>query len=398
MKKEITKHRTVAQDAAKGMMIIAVIFFHCYLVTFESVADALGQFSLLSALFPFLLSSFFFYSGYNYSPNERTYKENIIRRAKQLLIPMGIALVVSTLLISAMELIFHYDDAPATFEKIINSVLYSLMSEPLAFMSGFAATHPVIFEIVMALGLLWFLYALFICSLVFYWLVKYTNKSLLVLILIDLGLLTTSFCLGQFVGVYLPYTVQCYPVIIAVMLTAAYLRKYHFLNRRITSKKASALTCINMLIAEGIIVGTCLICYYAFGATTTGSLPGGKFDDVLKGFDAFITFAFSILGTYFLHTICRTIKHIPVVGMCLQWVGNHSAIFYLFHPIFLNLAEIVIFQKKIVWGHGQAYFYVMIVVAALVLLCLLIDSIFKKKHKDVDVAAIISKNEAPEDI
>ena len=92
-------HRTVAQDAAKGLMIIAVIFFHCYLVTFEVPGDALNQFSLLNAFFPFLLSSFFFYAGYNYTPKDRTYKENVLRRAKQLLIPLVIAFIVSTILL-----------------------------------------------------------------------------------------------------------------------------------------------------------------------------------------------------------------------------------------------------------------------------------------------------------
>ena len=91
----MNQHRTVAQDAAKGLMIIAVIFFHCLLVTYEVPTDVLNTFTVLKALFPFLLSSFFFYSGYNYTPNERTYKENILRRVKQLLIPSAIAFVIA---------------------------------------------------------------------------------------------------------------------------------------------------------------------------------------------------------------------------------------------------------------------------------------------------------------
>lgn len=392
------KHRTTAQDAAKGLMIISVIFFHCYLLTFAVHTDALGNFSVLTAMFPFLLSSFFFYAGYNYKESDRTFKQNITRRAKQLLIPLVIVFVISTIAIGGMELIFHHDDISGTFTAIGNSILYSLMSEPLAISSGFASSHPVVFELILALGLLWFLYALFICSIFFYLLVKYTNRSVPTLISIVTGLLIIAFCLGQFVGVYLPYTVQCYPVILAIMLTAAHLRQYHFLNRRVTSKKDSILKGINMLVAEAIIVGTCVVCYYQFGATTTGSLPGGKFDDQLKGFDAFISFAFGILGTYFLHTLCRLIKYIPVVGKSLQWIGNHSAIFYMFHPIFLELAEITIFQKKIIWGQGQAYFYVGVVVICLVLLCLLIDLLFKKKHHQEKITEVVQNNEAPEDI
>ena len=271
------------------------------------------------------------------------------------------------------------------------------MSEPMALMIHFPQSGGLTFELLLALGLLWFLYALFICSIFFYLLVDHTNKHLSTLVSVVVGLLLIAFCLGQFVGVYLPYTVQCYPVILAIMLTASYLRQSHFLNRRVVSKKDSIMKGINMLVAEGIIIAICLVCYYQFGATITGSLPGGKFDAKLKGFDAFVAYAFGILGTYFLHTLCRLIKHIPVVGACLQWVGNHSAIFYLFHPVFLNLAAIVIFQKKVPWGRAQAFFYVAVVVLLLTGVCLLMDLIFKKRHPEVNIEEEIHKLEAPEE-
>lgn len=393
----MNQNRTIAQDAAKGMMVIAVIFFHCYLVTFSSPAEALSQFSVLSAIFPFLLSSFFFYAGYNYNPGERTFKQNVIRRAKQLLIPMVMAFAISTILISSMELAFNHSDVNGSLLAIGNTIAYNLMSDPLSLMIGFPQYGGTVYELVIALGLLWFLYALFICSVFFYLLVDHTNKSVKTLISVVVGLLLISFILGQFVGVYLPYTVQCYPVIIAIMLTASYLRKSHFLNRRAKSKKDYIYRGINVLIAEGIIISTSFICYRHFGALTTGSIPGGKFDDVLRGFDAFIAYAFGILGTYFLHTLCRLIKFIPVLGKSLQWIGNHSAIFYLFHPIYLDLAAIVIFQKQIIWGHTQAYFYVGVVVLLLTITCLTIDFVVKKV-KNKHVVEEVRLQEAPEDI
>ena len=391
------KKRTRAQDAAKGIMIIAVVFFHCLMVSLENPVDAVFSFNILKAAFPFLLSSFFFYTGYNYVPNEKSFKENILRRAKQLLIPLAFCFVVSTVTISSMELIFDHHDVGATFTSIGNTVLYGLMSEPLAQMIKFPQSGGVLFSLVLALGLLWFLYCLFICSVFFFLLVKHTNKKLSTLISVDIALLVLAFCLGQFVGNYLPYTVQCYPVVLAIMLTASYLRQSHFLNRRILCKKDSLFHALNMLIAEGIIIGVCVVCHYQFGALTTGSLPGGLLDPVLKGFDVIIAFLFSILGTYFLHTLCRLIKHIPVVGKSLQWVGNHSAIFYLFHPIFLTLTMIVVFQKKIVWGVWQSLFYLAVVMAFLVGVCLLIDLIVKKKHIAQPIKEEVENNKDPED-
>ena len=391
--------RTLAQDSAKGLMIISVIFFHCYLVTFVNHSEALVNFNILIALFPFLLSAFFFYAGYNYTEKNRTFKENITRRAKQLLIPMVFAMVISTLLISPMELIFNHNDIAGTFKAISNAVLYGLMSEPLALMIGFPKSGGVIFELMLAFGLLWFLYALFICSIFFFLLVKFTNKKLSTLISVVSSLLILAFVIGQFVGTYLPFTVQCYPVILAIMLTAAYLKQSNFLNKEITSKKDIVFISINALIAEGLVVGLCLLCHYLFGAMTTGSLPGGQFDGQLKGFDAFISFAFGIFGTYFLHTACRLINHIPVVGKCLQWVGNHSAIFYLFHPVFLDLTRIVFFQKQIMWGQAQAFFLVGIVILMLTLVCLLMDFIIKKiREKKQPVEDEEKKEQKPESV
>ena len=374
--------RTGAQDSAKGFMIMAVVFFHCYIMTFERPTDALADFNVLFAIFPYILASFFFYAGYNYKANQRTVGQNITRRAKQLLIPMVAAFIISAITISTMELIYDHHDIGATFLAIGNSVLHGLMSDPLAVMINFPQNGGEIYPLYLALGLLWFLYALTICSVFFYLLVKFTNKRLENLVSVVIGLLVLAFCIGQFVGVYLPYTVQCYPVILAIMLTAAYLRKSHFLNRRLRRPRDYVFHGINMIVAEGIIVGTCFICHYQLGAMLTGSLPGGMFDPVLKGFDAIIGYVFAILGTYFIHTLCRLIKLVPVVSVVLEWFGNHSAIFYLFHPIFIDLVAIVIFRKQRMWGIGQAFFYVAVVVLLLSGLCLLIDLIVKKKKLD----------------
>ena len=391
------KKRTRAQDAAKGLMIIAVVFFHSYLLTFDNPPDALGSFNILGAFFPFLLSSFFFYTGYNYVPNGKSFKENLAKRAKQLLLPIVFCYIITIVSISIMELIYNHNDIGGTFQAIGNTILYSLMSEPLAWMIGFPQSGGTVFGIVLGLGLLWFLYCLFICSIFFYLLVNFTNKRPANLISVVIVLLVMAFCLGEFVGIYLPYAVQCYPVVLAIMLTAAYLRQSHFLNRRILSKKDSWHHAINMIVAEGLIVGISLACHYHFGALLTGSIPGGMFDPSLKGFDAFIVFVFSIVGTYFLHTLCRLIKHIPVVGIVLQWIGNHSAIFYLFHPIPLILASIIFFQKKIVWGHAQAFFFVAFAVIFLSGVCLLMDLIIKKKQIKRPIAEEIENNKDPED-
>ena len=56
------KTRTVAQDAAKGIMIIVVVLFHSWMMTFPVHGDTLATFNIGMAIAPFLLSSFFFYA------------------------------------------------------------------------------------------------------------------------------------------------------------------------------------------------------------------------------------------------------------------------------------------------------------------------------------------------
>ena len=104
------KKRTVSQDAAKGLMIISVVFFHCYLVCLPDPSAGLTIFNLLSCFFPFLLSSFFFYTGYNYVPNGKSFKENLAKRAKQLLLPIVFCYIITIVSISIMELIFKVNN------------------------------------------------------------------------------------------------------------------------------------------------------------------------------------------------------------------------------------------------------------------------------------------------
>lgn len=372
--------RSLAQDAAKGIMMIAVVFFHSFMLTFENYVDAVTEFNFFMALMPFLIGSFFFYTGYNYVPNNRSYGQNIARRAKQLLLPMVFAFVISSVLIGVMELAFHHNDPIGTFQALGNSLLYGVMSEPMARLTGFPS-GPNTFELILALGLLWFLYTLFICSVFFFLLVKHTNKSLPTLISVVAGLLILAFVIGQFIGPMLPYSVQCYPVVLALMLVGAYLRQSNFLDKEIKGKKAVAIVAINALIGEAIIIGVCLFCHYRFGTTIVGALAAGQFDAGIKGFDAFVSFGFGVIGTYVIHYLCRLLIKIPGVGVGLRYIGRHSAIFYLFHPVALELLEIAIFQKRIIWGRAQSLFYVVTAVILLVGVCLLIDWIGKKRKE-----------------
>ena len=382
----MNEKKTSAQTIVKGLLITSVIYFHAMMfVALPHTESVLAQFNVLLTLFPFLMMVFFFYAGYNYVPEKRSPWQNIKRRSLQLLIPLVVSAVVSTLLIIAIRI-----PTGESWEAIGNGILYFLMSDPLAMMIGFPADGVLSFDIKLSLGILWFLYALYIVSIFFYLIVDYAIKKPHRVISIIFALLVVGFCLGHFGGYYLPYTVQCYPVVLAMMLLAAYLKQSNFLERKIESKKDLVFTIINALVAEGIVAGIGLFGYFQYGSTMIGALPGGMFDPNIRGFDAFVSFAVGFLGTYFIHQVCRIINLIPGVSFALDWYGKRSSYVYLLHPVILSFIHYVLFRQQILFGDFQPYLYSFTTIGFLVAIFVITNFIvikIKQKKKAPEEAA-----------
>lgn len=375
--------KSSAQNIVKCLLITSVVFFHALMFLVANPTEVMSQFNILLTLFPFLMMVFFFYAGYNYTPGKRTIGQNIKRRSLQLLIPMFITIVVSCGIIFAIKLPTASDKV-IEVEKLTNSICYSLMSEPLALMIGYPANGLLSFDMDLALGIVWFLYALYICSIFFYLIVDYAIKKPSRLLSIIFILLIGAFCMGQFAGVYLPYTVQCYPVALAMMLLAAYLKQFNFLDKKPETKKDLIFLIINTVVAELVVVGIGLFGYFSYGSTMVGSLPGGMFDSNIKGFDAFVSFIMGFLGTFVVHQLSRLIVKVPVLSTVFDWYGRHSAYVYLSHPLFLSFIHTIIFQGQTKVGGFQPYLYVFMTIAMLVVIFLFVDwiiaNIKNKKH------------------
>ena len=379
-----SNRKTSAQTIVKGLLITSVIYFHALMfMALPNTEAVLGEFNILLTLFPFLMMVFFFYAGYNYVPEKRTPWQNIKRRTFQLLIPLVASAVISTLLIIAIRI-----PTGESWEAIKNGIIYFLLSDPLAIMIGFPSNGILSFDIKLALGILWFLYALYIVSIFFYLIVDYAIKKPSRVFSIIFILLVAGFCLGHFAGVYLPYTVQCYPVILAMMLLAAYLKQFNFLERKIETKRDLVFTIINALVAEAIVAGVGLLGYFRYGSTMIGSLPGGMFDPYIKGFDAFVSFIVGFLGTFAIHQVSRALNLVPGVSFALDWYGRHSSYVYLLHPVCLTFIHYVMFREQKLFGDFQPYLYSFVTIGILVVLFILVDFIISK---------IKQKKKAPEE-
>lgn len=353
------------QNIAKGILICSVVFFHSKIFIDYSV---INDFNILFLVFPCLMGVFFFYSGYNYNPEKRTPKESIIRRSKQLLLPIPIVWGLSTILVVPMLLLTH----SATLYNIKQSFVYVAMSEPWALMSGFDIS-TFSFDLSVCIGIYWFLYTLWITSCVFYLIVDFVNEKLSRHIITIALLLFISFLIGKFVGPYLPYTIQCYPVVLAIMLTASYLKKSNFLDK----EESKATICAKVIAFELIIILISSICYFAFGANLVGALMGGRFNSSINGLDAYISYIFAILGTYIIHSISKLINKIPVISNIFEKFGENSAFVYITHAIIISYVDTLIFHKnhEIFNSNALSTIYLFIILA----IYMILFKIFKRR-------------------
>ena len=322
------------QNIAKGILMCSVIFFHSKIFIDYSV---INNFNILFLIFPCLMGIFFFYTGYNYESGKRTPKESIIRRTKQLLLPIPIIWGLSTILVVPMLLLTH----SATLYNIKQSFVYVIMSEPWALLSGFDIS-TFNFDLSVCIGVYWFLYTLWIVSVIFYLIVDFVNEKISRHIITVVLLLFISFLIGNFVGPYLPFTIQCYPVVLAIMLTAAYLRKSNFLDKQ----ESTAKICTKVVLFELIIILISTTCYFAFEANLVGALMGGRFSSSINGLDAYISYIFAILGTYIIHSISKLVSKIPVANNIFEKFGENSAFIYITHAIIISYVDTLIFHKN----------------------------------------------------
>ena len=231
---------------------------------------------------------------------------------------------------------------------------------------------------------LWYLYTLYIVSIVFYLIVDKTIIKLSRFLLLVSALLILSFITGQFIGHTLPYAIQSLPLMLAIMLTGAFFAKRKELDRPIENAKTKNIIIILTIAGEGIVFGFSMLCYFAFQAPMVGALAAGAFNDVIKGFDAFITFIMTISGTFFIHNLMRLLSKVKFLSIFFGFFGKRVALLYVTHPIFLSYIHTIIFGRDYhVLGKFQPYAYMLLTLILFTGISLLISLITKKKSTKI---------------
>ena len=368
--------RSNVQDMVKGALIIAVIFFHATLFRDPNIVI---EFNFLVALFPCVLGVFFFYSGYNYTIGRRTIKENIIRRTKQLIIPLIILILVDLLVSLSIQLIIKDYDFTSTGQ----SFLRFIASEGGATFWNIDVSKAY-YEFYLPFSVLWYLYVLYIISVIFYLIVDKIIIKLPRFIITISILVISSFIMGQFVGTILPYSIQSYPLILAIMLTGAYFSKNNLLDREINDKRTVVIALTKIVVSEIIILGISLTCYYAFGAKLVGALVVGAFSYIMKGFDAIIVYIMAIAGVIEFHNLMKLLNKIRIISVFFSYIGRRVSYVYITHTIFLVYIHVIIFKRNFyTLGAFQPFAYTFMTLILFILISLLINYLIKKRKNNI---------------
>lgn len=368
--------RSNVQDMVKGALIIAVIFFHSTLFRDPEIVI---DFNILVAFFPCVLGVFFFYSGYNYKTGKRTLKENIIRRTKQLIIPLIIFIFIDLLVSFSIQLLLNDYDFTSTWQ----SLLRFLVSEGGASFWNIDVSKAY-YEFYLPFSVLWYLYALYFISIIFYLIVDKIIIKLSRFIITISILLISSFLIGQFVGTILPYAIQSQPLILAIMLTGAYFSKNNLLEREVNDKRTIIIAITKIVVSEIIILGISLICYYSFGAKLVGGLVVGAFSYIMKGFDAFIAYIMAIAGVIEIHNLMKLLNKIKIFSMFFSYLGRRVSYVYITHPIFLVYIHVIIFRRNYyTLGAFQPFAYTFMTLILFILISLLIKYLINKRKNNI---------------
>ena len=300
--------RMVGQDIAKGVAIILVLALH-------TLTLKRNIYTIVGGFFGYIMPYFFFMAGYNHRPGKYTYRQIIVRRAKQIAVPFLKYTFAITIIAGAYYMIAK----GYTLRMVGETCLALLITKSFSTVIGLE-TAPGLFSCIMA-G--WFLEMLFTASLVFYAVADYALAEAPRLLSVIPGLLLVTMLFAHF-DVCLPFYICEAPAIAAIMLVGAFFGQKQLLSNRFPRRSIV----VNSLVAYALFV---LLAAAFQGA---GFIAGGRlWNSTLKEWTVLLSAAFAVTGTYpFVHA-CRSLRNTGVLAKGLIWCGNHSMQLLLIHGI-----------------------------------------------------------------
>ncbi len=309
--------RMLSQDIAKGLAIMLVIAVHTY-----QVSKPVG--AVFAIFFGYLLTYFFFMSGYNYKNKGLTYLQNIKKRTVQILLPLLIYSLAVFVVMGAYFLI----RGEATIPELLKSYFVFAISKWGAKLIGWNMPQ-VLFQ--RLLGPCWFLQYLVMANFIFYAVVDWAIVNGKRLISCVVGLCSISTLLLAF-NIILPWGIQDAPAIAALMIVAAYCKKENLLFAEPSKKYWTIINCIVCVAAIAIIE----LLFNGAGFIGAGELGTTT---ALGAGETYVMIIIGVIGTYFIVNVSKLIEKIPVVSKFLIWIGQHTFLILILHLSFVHIIK-----------------------------------------------------------
>ena len=365
------RKRMPEQDVAKGIAILGVVLFHILYIHKDIYAIFAGSMG-------FVMSMFFFLSGYNYKPG-RTYKENVLRRVKNLLVPFLIYVSVIIISLGAYFLI----KGTYSFEQIINAVLYSFTGSK--FVAHFGILRTDIADLVFAgIRVSWFVIMLFGASLIFYAVVDLALKNIKWFISINAALLAVTIIVA-FINYWPPLYIAESFTIASIMIFGAMFKKYHLFEIRNTL--------IVVLTSIGAYLTYIVMQLFLRGS---GLMIAGNMINHFGQFEGLLVLLYAVIGSYAFVNFCKLVVKVKALRIVFTFLGNNSAQLLLLHSfVFVILGEIFHFDAGIVsisaeytdWMKFLYAFMTIIIVIGYIFLLMFIKKKIKSRKENKTLTA-----------
>ena len=376
------KKRDYAQDIAKGIGILLVVFVH--------IVDYPKWYEIIMAITGVWLMPFFFtLSGYYYHPGARKPAESIRRRAVQLMKPYFIYSGCIWLLTTIYNLITTTANLgfwTALWENVKQylTFLFSRNSLVLVGLAEKGMGTPIADGIGFT-GLVvpfWFIMMMFMADIIFYLIADFALAKMKRFISVTSGLILLTFLLNvlvEAIGFGLPWNIQNVPMAVALMLFGAMFGQNKLLSKEFTKPKWMV---INSLAILGVIA---LIQWQFPGA---GSFSAGVFV-YFGSVEVFPAVLLGVISPFMAVSFSRLINKIPVLNKALIWVGLRTLPILLVHMfiskfigLFTGIDAKMMMGKGLEKGamFGESCLNLLITIAIIVLYRIVWEFILKKIH------------------
>lgn len=364
-------------DYAKALCIVIVVFVHT-------------GFSVLNNIILFAMPLFFAATGYTFSLEKRTPRQNIAIRFKSIMLPFFLLMLFYTLLEVIRANLFEYGDATIAYPSILNTVYGSGVVpfddgifEKLKMIMSFKAQPQTGVDLILPSNChLWFLPAMFSAYVIFVLTVKAVRKNHLLKVLVVCGLLSVASAETLFTPLYqLPMGIGRGALGAAFMLFGYWMKDYKTLENK--SGKYSLITNISAL--------------FLFVAALLLGSDGSIFVRSIYGpygiFSVFITFIGGAAGVWLILSLCRMIEKLPLQKFksLLSYIGKnamtiyawHMAVKFFFDAVYLCLIKKSKFSLLDEYKMGlmpqSSMWFMLFEAVAVIVICLLFSKA-KNKH------------------